>query len=305
MDLRQLRYFVAIAEKGGFNAAAEVLHVAQSALSRHVRNLELECGGPLFERASRGLVLTKAGTLLLERARSLLRQADSLRVEVQAENDEPTGLVRFGTTPVIATTLFQPLAAYFLERYPKVRLQLVETITPGPLALLSRADLDLALTTPNDNFTSIEYEPLFVEQMCVFGPQAPERDQRPAVDGLEALLDVPLVVPVGAPWMPQLGALLGERVQRVQIRIEVVSMICLKQMVVAGLGRGVVPLWALSQEIEESRVWAIPIDGFFLTRALARPRDRPIGRIGHELADAVRKTVQRFGDMDGISLIGT
>lgn len=303
MDLRQLRYFVAIAEHGGFNAAAEVLHVAQSALSRHVRNLELECGGPLVERASRGLVLTNAGKLLLERARGLLRQADSLRVEVQAENEEPTGIVRFGTTPVVATTLFQPLATCFLERFPKVRLQLVETIKPSPQALLSRASLDLALTTLTEGYTSIDFEPLFVEQMCVFGPQAPERDLRPAVDGMEALLDTPLVVPVGVGWRPQLGALLGERVQQLQIRLEVVSMVCMKQMVAAGLGRGVVPLWTVSREIEEGKVWAIPIDGFSLTRALAWPRDRPIGRMGHELADAVRHTVRAMGDLDGISLI--
>jgi LysR family nitrogen assimilation transcriptional regulator len=304
LDLRQLRYFVAIAENGGFSAAAEVLHIAQSALSRHVRNLEAECGGPLFERASRGIQLTTAGRLLLDRARNLLREADSIRVDIQSENDEPTGLVRFGTTPSLAQALFEPLASYFLGRYPKVHLQLVESIKPDPSALLSRADLDLALTSPKSSYSSLDFEPLFVEQMCVFGPAGDNGGARPAQDGVAALLDTPLVVPVGAGWLPKLGAVLGDDVSRLQMRLEVVSMVCMKQMVAAGLGRGIVPLWTLSQELAERRFWALPIEGFTQTRALARLQDRPIGRIGVELAKAVRLVVRDMGKLDGIKLIG-
>lgn len=303
LDLRQLRYFVAIAESGGFSAASEVLHIAQSALSRHVQNLEQECGGPLFERASRGIQLTTAGTLLLDRARNLLREADNIRVEIQSENDEPTGLVRFGTTPSLAQALFEPLASFFLRRYPKVHLQLVESIKPDPSALLSRADLDLALTSPRSSYSSLDLEPLFVEQMCVFGPADAKPGTRAARDGIAALLDTPLVVPVGAGWMPRLGAILGDDVSRLQMRLEVVSMICMKQMVAAGLGRGIVPLWTLSQELAEGRFWALPIEGFTQTRALARLHDRPIGRIGIELAKAVRLVVRDMGKLDGIRLI--
>lgn len=304
LDLRQLRYFVAIAESGGFSAAAEVLHIAQSALSRHVRNLEAECGGPLFERASRGIQLTTAGRLLLDRARKLLREADSIRVDIQSENDEPTGQVRFGTTPSVAQALFEPLATHFLQRYPKVHLQLVESIKPDPSALLSRADLDLALTSPKASYASLDFEPLFVEQMCVFGPADSSGRAPSNQDGAAALLDTPLVVPVGAGWLPRLAAVLGDDVSRLQMRLEVVSMVCMKQMVGAGLGRGIVPLWTLSQELAEGRFWALPIEGFTQTRALARLQDRPIGRIGIELAKAVRLVVRDMGRLEGIELIG-
>ena len=70
MDLRQLRYFKAVAECGGFTAAAAVLRIAQSALSRQVALLEAECGGALFERGVHGVALTPSGRVLLERARS-------------------------------------------------------------------------------------------------------------------------------------------------------------------------------------------------------------------------------------------
>jgi LysR family transcriptional regulator, nitrogen assimilation regulatory protein len=304
LDLRQLRYFVAIAECGGFSAASEVLHIAQSALSRHVQNLEQECGGPLFERASRGIQLTTAGLLLLDRARRLLREVDSIRLDVQAENEEPTGVVRIGTTPSVAEALFTPLAVHFLNSFPKVRLELVETIKPDPSALLSRGDLDLAISSPKEAYGSLHFEPLFIEQMCVFGPVGGEGPPTPAQDGLGMLLDTPLVVPVGTGWMPKLGLLLGERVSRLQVRLEVVGMTCMKQMVAAGLGRGIVPHWTLSRELAEKRFWAVPIKGFTQVRALARSRDRPIGRIGIEFAGAVRHVVRGMGKLEGIKLIG-
>ena len=219
-------------------------------------------------------------TLLLDRARKLLREVDSIRVDIQAENEEPTGVVRIGSTPSVAEAIFRPLAVHFLRNFPKVRLELVETIKPDPSALLSRGDLDLAISSPKDAYASLDFEPLFIEQMCVFGPCGPNGRAPPSQDVLEMLLDTPLVVPVGMGWMPKLGVLLGERVSRLQVRLEVVGMVCMKQMVAAGLGRGIVPLWTLSRELAEGRFWAVPIEGFTLIRALAYSRDRPIGRIG-------------------------
>ena len=94
MDLRQLRYFRAVADCGGFSAAAAVLRIAQSALSRQVALLEAECGGALFERGVHGVALTPSGRVLLQRASFLLQQVEEARSEVQAENANPRGTVR-------------------------------------------------------------------------------------------------------------------------------------------------------------------------------------------------------------------
>src|SRR5260370_18599560 len=96
MDLRQLRYFVAVAERGGFGAAASALNVAQSALSRHVKELEHELGGALLERGARGVSVTESGMVLLARGRWLLRPIDDIKSQVRPENREPTGTVRIG-----------------------------------------------------------------------------------------------------------------------------------------------------------------------------------------------------------------
>src|SRR6266404_280879 len=96
LDLRQLRYFVAVAERGGFAAAASTLNIAQSALSRHVKELERELGGALLERGARGVTVTESGKVLLARGRWLLGVVDDVKAEVKTENREPSGIVRVG-----------------------------------------------------------------------------------------------------------------------------------------------------------------------------------------------------------------
>ena len=105
MDLRQLRYFVAVAERGGFGAAASALNVAQSALSRHIRVLEEELGGALLVRGTRGVSVTESGKVLLDRGRWLLGSLDDIKAEVQTENREPSGTVRLGAPSSLAVEL--------------------------------------------------------------------------------------------------------------------------------------------------------------------------------------------------------
>src|ERR1700741_3464387 len=129
MDLRQLRYFVAVAERGGFGAAASALNVAQAALSRHIQQLEHEMGGALFERGARGVSVTESGKVLLGRGRWLLGAGDDLKAEVRTEHREPSGTVRLGAPSSRADILYAPLAELFVKRFPRVRLELSEGLT--------------------------------------------------------------------------------------------------------------------------------------------------------------------------------
>jgi molybdenum-dependent DNA-binding transcriptional regulator ModE len=131
MDLRQLRYFVAVAERGGFAAAASTLNVAQSALSRHVKELEHELGGKLLERGARGVSVTESGKVLLARGRWLLKTIDDIKAEVRTENGEPSGTVRIGAPSSLADILYAPFAQLFIKQFPRVRLELSEGLTEG------------------------------------------------------------------------------------------------------------------------------------------------------------------------------
>lgn len=300
MELRQLRYFKAVAEHGGFSAAAGILRIAQSALSRQIGLLEAECGGQLFERGVRGVALTPAGELLLGRAAFLLRQVEDARSDVQAENANPRGIVRLGSTPSVGALLYRPLAVRFLDRFPRVRLQLIEAITPDPLTSLLNGTLDLAIVTRPASMDGVTFTPLFLERLCLFGPRGALRPPSDEVEA-EALLDVPLVVPSGIPWLPRLRPLLGERVHRLQPRVEVVSMNCMTEMVRAGLGLGVVPTWTIQAEVARGEFWAARVRGLTTHRGLALPTGRPVGRIVHHLAAAVQEEVDvmvRAGELE-------
>jgi len=290
VDLRQLRYFRAVADCGGFSAAAAVLRIAQSALSRHVALLEAECGGALFERGVHGVALTPSGRVLLQRASFLLQQVEEARSEVQAENANPRGTIRLGSTPSVGELLYQPLTSRFLLRFPRVRLQLIEAITPDPLTSLMNGELDLAIVGRPASTDGILFTPLFHEQFCVFGPagarELPSGEVHP-----EVLLGLPLVVPSGMPWLPRLQTMLGERVHKLWPRVEVVSMNCMKQMVRGGIGFGVVPTWTIRREIAAGEFKAATLRGLRGHRGLAMPTSRPVSRITQSLAKAVQEEV--------------
>lgn len=127
MELRHLRYFVAVAEEGHFGRAAQRLHIVQPALSMQIRALEEEIGGALFVRTSRRVALTEAGDLLLAEARRTLAQAERTKAVVQQSLRGETGSVRvgFAGNAVFTGKLMDDLRALH-EGYPDVELQLVE-----------------------------------------------------------------------------------------------------------------------------------------------------------------------------------
>ena len=96
MELRELRYFLAVAQKGNITKAAESLYIAQPSLSKQMQNLEKEIGRPLFVRGSRTIVLTETGQLLKKRAEEMLELYEKTEAEIAAPPDEVRGEVRIG-----------------------------------------------------------------------------------------------------------------------------------------------------------------------------------------------------------------
>src|ERR1700721_4036985 len=109
VDLRQVRYFVALATQQNFNRAAEVLHIAPPALSRQIKLLEDELDVVLFERHPRGATPTPEAIQLLDRANFLLRYAEQLKFDMQRLRSAPKGPVALGLSPGLAPILVAPL----------------------------------------------------------------------------------------------------------------------------------------------------------------------------------------------------
>src|SRR5688572_14555999 len=171
MDLRHLRYFVAIVEAGGISRAAARLRITQPALSRQIRDLEMELGVELFDRVGRRVELTATGEDLLRRSRDILASADALSDRARALKTGDAGILRVGVT----TQTLESVLADFLGRHrrahPAVEIQLVEE---GGLALLrhlERGEIHLALSVAGEG---LEHRLLFPARLlCVMTPSHP------------------------------------------------------------------------------------------------------------------------------------
>jgi LysR family nitrogen assimilation transcriptional regulator len=129
LDLRQLRYFAAVAESGSFTRAAEALHVAQSALSLHVRRLEEALGVQLLIREPRGVRLTPAGARLSEHAKLILQQFVLAEQDIRTHYSGPAGPVAIGIPSGVGRVLTAPLIEAVKESLPRVSLQILEGMT--------------------------------------------------------------------------------------------------------------------------------------------------------------------------------
>ena len=149
-DLRQLRYFVAVAEELNFTRAAERLHIAQPPLSAAIRQLEEQVGVVLLERTTRQVELTAAGRMLLERGRELLAQADDVFAAVRAVEHGPVGTLRVGISPAAR---FGIASRFLAAGAPGVMLRSREDTTGTLLHELraGRLDLVLGFCTPPDD----------------------------------------------------------------------------------------------------------------------------------------------------------
>lgn len=284
MDLRQLRYFIAVAERGGFGAAASALNVAQSALSRHVKLLEHELGGALFERGARGVALTESGRVLLARGRWLMGALDDIRAEVLTENREPSGTVRLGAPSSLADILYAPLARLFAERFPRARLELSDGLTEEMTDRLLRGEIDLAILSAPPPNQHLDYETLVVEQVFAIGPPGDRLLKSGRLTRQEFRKLPSAVLPLSRSPFPATA--------RASLRVE--SMTPLKQMVAAGLGYGLLPFSGIHKEVASGALSAALLPWMRADRVLALPRGRPIGRATREAVAALHRICRRL-----------
>src|SRR5262249_30235834 len=145
MELRQLAYFVAIAEERNFTRAAERIPIAQPAISQQIRRLEAELGEPLFLRDRRGIQLTPAGQALLPHARSALQAAEGGRGAVAALSGLLTARLTIDLVHPLPDRRFLHLLGAFHRSYPRIELTLIEDQTDALLAALAAGQLHAAL----------------------------------------------------------------------------------------------------------------------------------------------------------------
>ena len=192
MDSRQLRYFAAIHEEGSLARAAERQHVAISALSRHLGNLESELGTLLFVREPRGMRPTAAGLRLYEHARNILRAMTAAEHDLRDEGREVAGSVAVGMAYSAVKAIGVALMQSVLADYPKVRLSLTESLSGSTLIHLMASEVDLALVYNPPHDPRLRTRAILQEDMVLLG--------RPDIIGgtgpiqFDEVLELPLII---------------------------------------------------------------------------------------------------------------
>ena len=170
MNLQQIENFVRVAEAGSFSKAAVLLDVAQPALSRQVRALELELRDTLLIRTGRGVQPTDAGRRLLEHGHAILQRVALAKEDLSALRDEPVGRITVGLPPSMARCLTLPLVEAFTQAMPKARLALVEGFSVNIAEWLATGRIDLGLAYTPEPHPLIEITPVLQENLCLIGP---------------------------------------------------------------------------------------------------------------------------------------
>ncbi len=174
MDFHQIRAFVHVAELGSFTRAASVLKVAQPALSRQVRALEVELRQPLFVRNGRGVTLTDAGTRLLAHGRGILQQLERARRDLEDQRGAASGLLSIALPPSISHTLTAPLVDAFRARFPRATLSMVEGLSNYTLEWLVQGRVDCAVVYNAAPAPAIELLPVLDEQLFLVSARSPQ-----------------------------------------------------------------------------------------------------------------------------------
>lgn len=172
MDLKQIEYFVRVAELGGFTRAAAMLGIAQPALSRQVRLLEVELRQTLLTRDGRGAAPTEAGRLLLAHGRGILHQVERAREELGRLRGALAGRVAIGFPTSLARALAVPLTRAFREKMPAATLSISEGLSAAMLESLVNGRLDIAVLYNAGPSADIEITPLQVEDLFLVQSRA-------------------------------------------------------------------------------------------------------------------------------------
>ena len=242
MDLRQLEYVDVVARTLNFTRAAEELHVAQPALSRSIARLEDELACRLFERTSRSVRLTDAGTKFVSRARRILADARNLGLEMTGFGDGTAGVVRISTWYHLEPTL-PTLLHDFIVRNPNIEVSIVELVGSAMLEALRHDEIDLgvAVVAPQWDLTEIAQQVIRTEPLVVMLPAEDELAGRSTLT-LKALAGRSFIAPrIGTTaryWFDRMFSTMGV-VPRVAVETNEIA--AMQAYVKLGIGVAIAP----------------------------------------------------------------
>jgi LysR family nitrogen assimilation transcriptional regulator len=300
MDLKQLEYFRHVAELGSFTRAASFLSVVQPALSRQVRQLEVELGQNLFERNGRGVVLTDAGSRLLEHTRGILTQIGRARQELEDQRNGDSGHFALGLPPSLGSSITVPLVKAFAHSLPNARLATVEGLSAYILEWLNIGRVDCALVYNATPSATVDVQPLLDDQLFLIAPLGPNHAAKTpsAARGiaLADLADFPLIIP-SRPHAMRMSVenALASVGCKIRVAHEIECIPAVIDLVRQGHGFGVLPLNAVkaTQWADQVLVRPIGTPGLKTSLSIATSTQRPRSPLMRRAIEVIRDIVRQ------------
>lgn len=308
MEIRQIKYFVAVIDCGSLSRAARQVHVAQSALSKQMSALEDELGVQLFHRSHNGVIPSEAGKVFYEYALGMLKHLVDARAAVSSSPELVSGSIIVALPQSVATLLAMPLLRAVAARYPQVSFHLNEELTGNVMDQLTRGRVDLALFSSLDLPPQVLFSALIEEDFyLIHRANAPDAPAAGEISLAQALAR-PLVFPSQAHGhctrtlveraVKERGLAAGD------IAMEVNSVHILKSAVEAGIGHTIMPLNLAMREIEDGRLVAhrIAADGFSRTLGICSCASMPASPLKTLISELIREVVRNMcecGDWPG------
>ncbi len=298
MDVKQLKYFVHVAELGSFSKASAFLSIAQPALSRQVRNLEGELGATLLYRNGRGVSVTESGDQLLRHAKAILEQMERARSEVAAVEGEPQGAVILGMPPTVSQVLVTPLIKHFRGHYPQISLKVVEGFSGHVHEWLVQGRLDVALLYNAPKTRHLITDELLVEELFLISPPAAHESGAETVR-LAALSDLPLILPSRPHGLRLLvDTVAADADVALAVDVELDALSAIKELVEDGAGYTILPYASVHREVAEGRLAARRIFGPPISRSLllASSTQQPISAAARAVMQQIKGQVRNLVD---------
>lgn len=291
---RALRYFLAVVRAGSIRGAADALHVAASAVSRQVADLEAGFGAPLLERLARGVVPTEAGRIVAEHAQRLADEAALLEDRLLRLRGVQAGTVRLCCGAGFLTDLVDNALAGFAEAHPGVAYRVNLGGTDRILAAVAEGEADIGLaynppSHPELRSVASARQPL----AAILRPDHPLARGRRRPLGLRATAEVPCaVLPAGHGVRRLLGRVEADGGFRLNVRLETGSIELQRRFVLAGMGVTFLPGFAASTELSAGGLVAVPLADALLSQATTHL----LVRAGRRLPEAVDRVAARLAE---------
>jgi LysR family nitrogen assimilation transcriptional regulator len=279
LELKQLRYFLSVADAGSFSKAAVKLSLTQPVLSRQVKFLEEELGEELFYRNGRGIVLSDAGEVLATHARSMVEVADRIIGEMAARRTSPSGKVAIAMPPSIGWVLTVPLVQRCREFYPAISLHVVEGFSGHVLEWLANGRVDIGVVYNAPRHPTLLTEPLLEEDLILLGPMSDPAGVGNGSITAERLAQVPLIMPARPHGLRmQVDQAMSRLGVTLRIEHEMDAMASTLGLVEAGVGYTILCYAATEPRIAAGRLrwWRIAAPTLTRQLMLATATQRPM-----------------------------